>query len=140
MPEILHRRIHNVSHFHAVVASKGQALPDDLFGGTLVTFYDCGVIAATAWDDNATVEPHVEITVSGFGSPLLGSFPDLLPAAAGNLIIGPEGLEAGNSITGDTTLIAVPAGRYRALVLLDTLTPMTARRLHVHLTAVPASP
>lgn len=140
MLEILHRRVHTVSHFHAMVASKGQPFPDDLFGGTLVTFHDCGLIAATAWDDNATSDPHVEIIVSGFEPPLPGLFPGLLPAAAGNLTVGPEGLEAGNVITGDIALIGVPLGRYRVLVLLDTLTPMTARRLHVHLTLAPVAP
>jgi hypothetical protein len=112
-------------------ADKG-AYPDLSPGGQLVTFGRKGVVAATAWDDNGTTEPLVEIAVSGFDRPGAGGA--LLALATGAIDVGAQGVLVGSFLTQDLKLIAdVPTGRYQVLVSADALVPMTARRVTFHL-------
>lgn len=136
-PQLLHRRVHSISHFQVFLMDREVAdgYPDYGHGGSLATFAPRAVAVSTAWDENGTVEPNVEITVTGFGEPN-ESFDQLRPVADGRLAVGKNGVLAGNAVSADVAMIEVPAGDYVVTVFTDALAPFTARRVRFHLMAL----
>ena len=128
----LHRKTHSVSHFQVSLIRAGANLSEFAVGGTLVNFSENEINVATAWDDNGSVSPEVEIVVTGMNVPPGDGFPPLSAVASGPFNVGRGGIEAGNWISGDVATVAIAEGRYWVLVLLDTLEPMTARRVQFH--------
>ncbi len=128
-----HRRICSVSHFQIsmIDAASPNAYPEIFPGEQLVVFGRNGIVVATAWDDNGQSEPLVEIIVTGFGMPE-STFEGLIPIASGEIEIGDKGVEVGNVIACDLQTIMVPAGRWRVLVLADTLKAFHARTVRFH--------
>jgi hypothetical protein len=133
----LYRRTHNVSHFQIDLVSKGSPLSEHDVGGTLAAFAPGHINVATAWDENGTVPPHVDISISGYEPLPAVGIAELIPVAAGFLDVGPDGVEVGNFITSDVSAVALPKGRYAVTVFLETLEPMAARRVHFHLRTTP---
>lgn len=133
----LYRRTHNVSHFQIDLVSKGALLTEHDVGGTLVSFAPGHINVATAWDENGTVPPHVDIGISGYEPLPAVGLAGLIPVAAGFLDVGPDGVEVGNVITSDVSVVVLPKGRYAITVFLNTLEPMAARRVHFHLRTTP---
>ena len=132
MPAMLYRGTHSVSHFQIDLLVKGAPLTEHDVGGTLVAFAPGHINVTTAWDENGTVPPNVEIIVSGYETLTSGGIAGLYPLAAGYLDVGPTGIEVGNYITTDTASVAVPSGRYAVAVFADRLEPMTARKVQFH--------
>ncbi len=135
MPEILHRRVHSVSHYQIDLLVKGAEMSGPDAGGTLVAFAPGHINVATAWDENGTVPPHVEISVSGYERLPAAGIAGLLPLAAGYIEVGAEGLEVGNYISGDVAHVAVPNGTYAVTVFADKLEAPTARKVQFHFRA-----
>jgi hypothetical protein len=134
VPELLHHRIHKVSHFQVILMDRDQSdtYPDYGHGGSLATFGPQGVAVSTAWDENATVEPDVEITVTGYSAPSDGA--DLLrPIADGQIAVGKGGVLVGNVITGDLETLPLAEGRYVVTVFADVHEPFTARKVRFHM-------
>lgn len=133
-PTLLHHKIHKVSNFQVFLTDRdsADADPDYGHGGSLATFGPHGIIVSTAWDDNATVEPDVEISVTGFGVPA-ETADQLKPVADGQVSIGRGGVRVGNVITNDLVTLALAEGRYVVTVFTDTLAPFTARKVRFHL-------
>ncbi len=133
-PVVLHQRIHSVSHFQVFLMDRdvSDGHPDYGHGSSLATFSPHAVAVSTAWDDNGTVEPHVEIIVTGFGAPAEPA-DGLKPVADGQIGVARGGIQVGNAIANDLHAIPVPEGRYVVTVYTDTLAPFTARRVRFHL-------
>jgi hypothetical protein len=74
----------------------------------------------------------VEVIVTGLGRPEM-QFEDLIPIATGEIEIGDRGIEVGNAITGDLQTLMVPAGRWRVLVLMNTVEAFHARVVRFHI-------
>jgi HEAT repeats len=129
-----HRRMCSVSHFQIALldAASPNAYPEIFPGGELVIFGRNGIVVSTAWDDNGQSEPLAEVIVTGLGRPEL-EFEDLIPIATGEIEIGDKGIEVGNLISCDLQTIMVPAGRWRVLVLTDTLQVFHARTVRFHI-------
>ncbi len=129
-----HHRICSVSHFQISMTdvASPNAYPEIFPGEQLVVFGRNGIVVATAWDDNGQSEPLVEIMVTGLGPPEL-QFEELIPIATGEIEIGDQGVEVGNVIACDLQTIMVPAGRWRVLILADTLKAFHARIVRFHI-------
>ena len=138
MTKDLHRKVHNVSHFQVSLVRSGSPLHDFAVGGVLVNVTATEINVATAWDDNGRVAPEVEISVTGFEVPAVDAFPPLIPITSAIFEVTDGGVEVGNWISGDVAKVAVPPGRYHVLVSMDSLEPMTARRVHFHFWPHPA--
>jgi hypothetical protein len=132
MTKDLHRKVHNVSHFQISLVRSGSPLQDFAVGGVLVNVTATEINVATAWDDNGRVAPEVEIAVTGFAVPVVDAFPPLTPVTSAIFEVADDGVEVGNWISDDVAKIDVPPGRYHVLVSMDSLEPMTARRVHFH--------
>ena len=132
MPAILYQRVHNVSHFQIDLLVKGAKMTEHDVGGTLVAFAPGHINVATAWDENGAVPPLVEIIVSGYEMLPAAGIDGIIPVAFGLLDAGAGGVEVGNYITGDVASLAVPQGQYGVTVFVDSLEPMTARRVQFH--------
>jgi hypothetical protein len=134
MLELRHRQIHQVSHsqVHLMDAAGVEPILDHINGSALASFGPHGIVVSTAWDENATVPPEVEIaiTVGGHSS---AAFDDLRAIAEGVLQVGEQGIEVGNLITGDLARLPVASGRYLATVFGDVVAPFVARRVRIHL-------
>lgn len=128
----LYRRTDTVSHFQIDLVSKGSPLSEHDVGGTLVPFAPDQINVATAWDENGTVPPSVDISMSGFEPLPAAGIAGRIPVAAGFLDVGPHGVEVGNFIMSDVSEVALPQGRYAVTVFLDTRVPMAARKVHFH--------
>jgi hypothetical protein len=128
----LYRHTHHVSHFQIDLVSKGALLVEHDVGGTLVAFAPGHINVATAWDENGSVPPLVEISISGYEPLSAAGIAGLIPVAAGFLDVGPSGVEVGNYIMSDVSVVALPKGRYAVTVFLETLEPMAARKVHFH--------
>jgi hypothetical protein len=137
MIELLHRRVHQVSHSQVCVldAAGVEPIMELINGSTLASFGNHGIVISTAWDGDGTVAPEVEIAVSvnGYSG---AAFDDLLAVAEGELHVGNKGIEVGNLITGDLATIPVAPGRYLATVFADVVAPFIARRVRIHLMAL----
>ena len=130
----LHRRKHYVSHFQVVLldcARLGE-YPESTNGEAFVTFGAAGVAVSTAWDDNCTVQPLVEIAVSGFG-PRAATPDGMHVIAEAPFFVGEKGIAVGNWVADDVEKIAVAPGRYTLIVLADTWEPFKARCVAFHL-------
>jgi hypothetical protein len=132
MTASLHKRLHHVSHFQISLINAGANLTEFDVGCTLVNFASQEINVTTAWDENGTVPPEVEIEVSGFDMPPLEGFAPLFPVATSTFEVGNSGIEVGNWISNDVAKVAVPKGLYKVLVSLDVLEPAKARRVHFH--------
>lgn len=130
----LHRRAHAVSHSQIDMLVCGAGLAELEAGGTLVSIAPGHIKVATAWDSDG-LEPFVEIVVTGYGALSAVGIDGVIPLASCHLDIGSDGVEFGNYITGDLSMVAIPAGRYAVTVFADKLEPMTARRVHFHFRA-----
>jgi hypothetical protein len=128
----LYRRIHDVSHFQIDLLAKGAQMTEGGAGGTLVRFSPGQINVATAWDENGTVPPLVEIIMSGFDPLTAAGIEGLIPIASGPFEAGPDGVEVGNFIMSDVNAVALAKGRYTVTVFLDKVEPMTARKVHFH--------
>ena len=131
---VLHQRIHSVSHFQVFLMDReaSEGYPDYGHGSSLATFSPHAVAVSTAWDDNGTVEPNVEIIVSGYDAPSERS-DGLKPVADGQISVARGGIQVGNVVTNDLNTVAIPEGRYVVTVFTDTLAPFTARCVRFHL-------
>lgn len=129
-----YRRTHDVSHFQIDLLSKGALMSEWGTGGTLVRFFPGQINVATAWDENGSVPPLVEIIMSGFEPLPAAGIEGLIPIAAGPFEAGADGVEVGNFISADVNAVALAKGRYIAEVFLDKVEPMTARKVHFHFT------
>jgi hypothetical protein len=130
----IYRKTHDVSHSQIDLVASGAELAEMECGGTLVSFAPGHIKIATAWDENGTVEPHVELIVTGFNLLAAIEVPAGMTAvASGPFVLTQDGAEAGNYITGDIAQFSLPKATYVATVFVDKLEPMTARRVHVHL-------
>ena len=131
---VLHQRIHAVSHFQVFLMDREASdnYPDYGHGSSLATFSPHAVAVSTAWDDNGTTEPHVEVIVTGFDAPSEQS-EDLKPVADGQISVARGGIQVGNVIANDVDAVSIPEGRYVVTVFTDTLAPFTARRVRFHL-------
>jgi hypothetical protein len=127
-----YRRAHDVSHFQIDLIAKGALMSEFDVGGTLVRFFPGRINVATAWDENGTVPPHVEISMSGFEPLPAAGIEGLIPIASGPFETGADGAEVGNFITSDVNAVALAKGRYTVTVFLDKVEPMTARKVHFH--------
>jgi hypothetical protein len=129
-----HRRMCSVSHFQIAMldAANPNAYPEIFPGGELVIFGRNGIVVSTVWDDNGQSEPLVEVIVTGLSRPEM-QFEDLIPIATGEIEIGDKGVEVGNVISCDLQTIMVPAGRWRVLVLADTLKAFHTRIVRFHI-------
>ena len=132
MTASLHKRIHDVSHFQISLINSGANLSEFDVGCTLVNFASQEINVTTAWDENGTLAPDVEIEITGFDMPPLDGFSPLFPVAASTFEVGGNGIEVGNWISSDIAKVAVPKGSYKVLVSLDALEPTKARRVHFH--------
>jgi hypothetical protein len=132
MTTSLHRRVHNTSHFQISLINAGANLSEFDVGCTLVNFASQEINVTTAWDENGTVPPEVEIEITGFDLPPLEGFAPLFPIATSSFEVSEGGIEVGNWISGDVAKVALPKGAYRVLVSLDVLEPAKARRAHFH--------
>jgi hypothetical protein len=129
-----HRRTCSVSHFQIAMldVDNPNAYPEIFPGEQLVVFGRNGIVVTTAWDDNGQSDPLVEVIVTGIGMPE-AQFEGLIPIATGEIEIGDQGAEVGNVISCDLETIMVPAGRWRVLVLADTLKAFHARIVRFHI-------
>ena len=109
MPTELYRRVHNVSHFQIDLRVKGSQLVEHDAGGTLVSFAPGHINVATAWDENGSVPPHVEIIISGYEMLSAAGLEGVIPVAAGILDVGKDGVEVGNYISNDLASVAIQA-------------------------------
>ena len=137
MPTELYRRVHNVSHFQIDLRVKGSQLVEHDAGGTLVSFAPGHINVATAWDENGSVPPHVEIIISGYEMLSAAGLEGVIPVAAGILDVGKDGVEVGNYISNDLASVAIPEGQYMVTVFIDKLEPMTARLVHFYFRTAP---
>lgn len=134
MVQEIYRRTHLVSHSQIDLVANGAELAELECGGTIVSFAPGHIKIATAWDDDGTVEPHVELIVTGIN--LLGAAEvpdDMIAVSSGPFVLLEDGAEAGNYIIGDLAKFELPKAAYVATVFVDKIAPMTARRVHVHL-------
>ena len=128
----IHRRTHSVSHFQVDLVAKGSPFSEPCMPATPVLFAPGHIKVATAWDDNGRSMPFVEIAIT-LDDGAAPDFTGLVALAEGPFEAADAGLETGNFITGDTAALSLPRGLYRAVVLVDTLEAMSARRVHFHL-------
>ncbi|MEQ1650900.1 MAG: hypothetical protein ABL897_00260 [Hyphomicrobium sp.] len=135
----LHRRAHAVSHSQIDLLVKGAELAEMEVGGTLVSFAPGHIKVATAWDGDG-LEPYVEIIVTGFALVPAPGIDGLVALASGRLDVDKAGIEVGNFITADLMNVAIPAGHYAVTIFADTVTPMTARRVHFHFRSLSGQP
>ncbi len=135
LPQELYRRVHNVSHSQIDLLVRDADTAEMEVGGTLVSIGPGHIKVATAWDNDGK-EPQVEIVITGFDQLPAAGIEGLIPIASCPLDVGADGLEVGNYITGDVSLVAIPAGRYGVTVFVDKLEPMTARKVHFHIRTV----
>lgn len=137
MPTELYRRVHDVSHFQIDLRVNGAELAEHDVGGTLVSFAPGHINVATAWDDNSSGPPQVEIIISGYEMLSAAGLDGVFPVASGYVAVGREGIEVGNYITNDIAGVTIPEGRYCVTVFVDKLEPMTARLVHFYFRTAP---
>ncbi len=134
MVQEIYRRTHFVSHSQIDLVANGAELAELECGGTIASFAPGHIKIATAWDENGTAEPHVELIVTGFDLLAAADVPgDMTAVASGPFVVLEDGAEAGNYIIGDLAKFELPKAAYVATVFVDKIAPMTARRVHIHL-------